>query len=192
MRGLLTVIHGATVLGAFSAVALIGNFINPLVLAATLFSRSLAAKIFAASGYDGLLRFVISGTLVIAVVLTAAVAALSTFGPWLLYAMFNSEYADRGTITAVSLGLCAQALIIPVEGAQMVMEQGRKLFNVSLMHFVLTIAAGVPLIWAFGASGVGITMAIRATAILTIQFTIFRRSIANRLPSAILTTGATT
>jgi hypothetical protein len=59
------------------------------------------------------------------------------------------------------------------------------------MHLVLTIATGIPLIWAFGASGVGITMTIRAVAILTIQFTIFRRSIANRLQPAILPTGVT-
>lgn len=192
MRGLLTGIHGAAALGAFSAVALIGNIINPIVLATTLFSRSLAAKIYAVSGYDGLLRFVVSGTAAIAIVLVAAVAGLSAIGPWFLYAMFNSEYADRATITAVSFGLCAQALTIPVEGAQMVMEEGRKLFNVSVMQFILTIIAGVPLIWALGASGVGITMAIRAVAILMIQFAIFRRSIANRMPSAILTTGATT
>lgn len=192
MRGLLTGIHGAAALGAFSAVALIGNIINPIVLATTLFSRSLAAKIYAASGVGGLLRFVILGTAAIAVMLVTAVVGLSAIGPWFLYVMFDSEYADRATITAVALGLCAQALVIPVEGAQMVMEQGRKLFNVSVMHFVLTIAAGLPLIWAFGASGVGITMAIRAVAILAIQFTIFRRSIANRLPPAILATGVTT
>jgi O-antigen/teichoic acid export membrane protein len=189
MRGLLTGFHGATELGVFSAAAVIGNIINPLVLAATLFSRSLAAKIFTESGIDGLLRFVITGTAAIAVVLIAAVAGLSTIGPWFLQVIFNAEYADRSVIAAVSLGLCAQALIIPVEGAQMVLEEGRKLFNVSVMHFVLSIAAGIPLIWAFGASGVGITMAIRAVAVLTIQFTIFRKSIAHRIPHTILATG---
>jgi O-antigen/teichoic acid export membrane protein len=191
MRGLLTGIHGATELGVFSAAAVIGNIINPLVLAATLFSRSLAAKIFADSGIDGLLRFVITGTAAIAVVLIAAVAGLSTIGPWFLQMMFSAVYADRSVIVAVSLGLCAQALIVPVEGAQMVMEQGRKLFNVSVMHFALSIAAGIPLIWTFGAAGVGITMAIRAVAVLTIQFTIFRRSITSRMPPAVLTTGVT-
>lgn len=191
MRGLLTGMHGATALGAFSAAALIGNIINPLVLAATLFSRSLAAKIFAASGIEGLFRFVIAGTLGIAVVLIAAVAGLSAIGPWFLQAMFNAEYADRGVVTAVSLGLCTQALVIPVEGAQMVMEEGRKLFNVSVIHFALSVAAGAPLIWAFDASGAGITMAIRGVAVLAIQLFIFRKSIANRLPIAILTTGVT-
>ncbi|HBJ34530.1 MAG TPA: hypothetical protein DDZ51_07150 [Planctomycetaceae bacterium] len=191
MRGILTGLHGATALGAFSAVALIGNIINPLVLAATLFTRSLAAKIFADSGIDGLLRFVIAGTVGIAIVLVAAVVALTAIGPWFLQMMFNAAYADRGTIAAVSLGLCAQALIIPVEGAQMVLEEGRRLFNVSVMHIFLTIAVGFPLIWAFGASGIGITMTIRAVAILAIQFNLFLKSIGNRIPSAILTTGVT-
>jgi O-antigen/teichoic acid export membrane protein len=108
-----------------------------------------------------------------------------------LQVMFRAVYADRSVVAAVSLGLCAQALIIPVEGAQMVMEQGRKLFNVSVMHLALSIAAGIPLIWTFGAAGVGITMAIRAVAVLTIQYSIFRKSITSRMPPAVLTTGVT-
>lgn len=192
MRGLLTGFHGATELGTFSAAAVIGNIVNPLVLAATMFSRSLAAKIFAASGVDGLLRFVIVGTIGIAIFVVLAVAGMSMIGPWFLQAIFNADYADRAVITSVSLGLCVQALIIPVEGSQMVMEEGRKLFNVSVTHLTLSIAVGIPLIWLLGASGVGITMALRTIAVLTIQLTIFRKSIANRLTPAVLTSGATT
>lgn len=189
MRGMLTGFHGAAALGAFSAAALIGNIINPIVLAATVFSRSLAAKIFNQSGTVGLSRFVMSATVTIAGLLAIAVAGLSAVGPLFLRVIFNAELADRSLVTAVAFGLCAQALTIPVEGAQMVMEQGRNLFKVSVISFALTIIAGLPLIWAWDGAGVGITMGVRAVAVLSLHLAVFRRAIADRLPRTLLATG---
>ncbi len=183
LRSLLVGFHGAKDLGTYSAAAAIGSLINPLVLAVMVFSRSWAAKVFAATGEPGLARFVAIGTAAAVVGVAIAVVALTTVGPWLLGRLFDVDDATAPLIAAVSLGWSAQAILIPVEGAQVVLEHGRNLFRVSLMQLILTALIGVPFVWAWGPIGVGLTLACRAGAALVYQWLQFHRSLdGNRRP----------
>lgn len=177
LRCLLAGFHGAKDLGAYSAAAAIGSFINPLVLAVMLFSRSWAAKVFAASGKTGLLRFVAIGTVAAIGGVLIAVASLSAIGPWLLNWLFDANYATASLVAAVSLGWCAQAILVPIEGAQMVLERGRDLYRVSLLQLILTALIGVPFVWFWGPIGVGLTLACRAGLVFIYQWLQFHRSL---------------
>ncbi len=178
LRGLLAWFHGIDEVGTFASAYLIVSLINPAVVAATTFSRTVAARLYASQGYAGLLRFSVQATVVAGALALIVAGLLALYGDMIVLALFNKPYADGKVIGAVSLGFCLQAVSIPVEASQLALEQGRNLFLVSVLRVVLVLTAGIPLVWWLGAAGIGWTIVFQSIAVLMVHWLFFtwRRS----------------
>ncbi|WP_145246837.1 MATE family efflux transporter [Aeoliella mucimassa] len=173
LRSLLTGFHGIEAMGTFGAAYTIVGLINPIVNAATIFCRSWAARVYAAMGLAGLRRFALIGTAVAAALALLATALLTLFGEQIVELLFKSNYASRYVMGAVTLGFCLQAVIVPVEAAQMALERGRELFVASFLRVAMVFVAGIPLVWWQGAAGIGWTTAVQSIAVLSVMWFYF-------------------
>ncbi|MGI9455116.1 MAG: lipopolysaccharide biosynthesis protein [Aeoliella sp.] len=177
LRTVLAWFHGIEAVGTFASAYLIVSLINPIVVAATSFSQSLAARVYAASGYAGLWQFSFRGTVAAGLLALLASGLLATFGEPIVLAIFGKPYANQLVVGAVSLGFCLQAVSIPVEASQLALEQGRRLFAVSILRVALVLSAGVPLVWWLGAAGIGWTIALQSVVVLVVHWFFFSSAI---------------
>ncbi|WP_442485579.1 lipopolysaccharide biosynthesis protein [Aeoliella sp. SH292] len=173
LRAMLAQYHGIREVGTFASAYLIVSLINPLFVAATTFSRSLAARVFAEQGRAGLVKFAWRGTAAAMVIALAATAAITLVGEQLVVLLFESEFASRYVIGAVTLGYCLQGVLIPIEAAQMALEQGRALFAVSILKMAVVLLPGIPLVWWQGAAGIGWTIAVQSVVALIVTWVLF-------------------
>jgi O-antigen/teichoic acid export membrane protein len=176
LRGLLTWFHGLDAMGSFASANTIVNLMNPLILAATTYSRALAAQTLAAQGRSGLRKFTFRGSLVAFTVACVGTLALAIWGEPIVELVFGSPYASGSLVLSLALGLAFQGVAIPVEAAQMALEQGRELFLISLLRLAITTLAGVPLVWLYGAAGIGLTLAVQGMVTLAANWMFYGRS----------------
>ena len=169
LRVLLAWFHGIEEVGTYQAAFLIVSLTNPLVLAATNFSRSLAARVLAVRGIDGLRSGALRATIPVAALALLLSGFLAAYGDQIVLWIFNKPYADKLVVGAVALGFCLQAVAIPVEAAQMALQRGRHLFVVSVLRLVVVVVCGVPLVWWQGAAGIGWTVALQSIAVLILH-----------------------
>jgi O-antigen/teichoic acid export membrane protein len=173
LRAMLAQYHGIREVGTFASAYLIVSLINPLFVAATTFSRSLAARVFAEQGRAGLVQFAWRGTAAALILALVATAGIALVGEQLVVLLFDSEFASRYVIGAVTLGYCMQGVLIPVEAAQMALEQGRALFAVSILKMAVVLLPGIPLVWWQGAAGIGWTIAVQSVVALVVTLVLF-------------------
>lgn len=173
LRGMLAVLHGTREMGTFAAANTVVNLFNPIILGATAYSRSLAARIYAVSGREGLLRLGLRGTLAAGALAFVASLALFGMGEPLLEWIFGTDYASAWVVGAVGLGFLLQAVAIPIESVQMALERGRELFAVSVLRVLITFAVGLPLVWWLGAAGIGLTLAVQGLMALVVHWRCF-------------------
>lgn len=175
LRAILTWFHGIDAVGTFASAYIIVSLINPVVVAATTFSRSLAARIYAQEGHPGLLRFSLLGTVAALVLALAVSGVLAVWGEQIVLLIFNKAYADGYVVGAVSLGFCLQAVVIPIDASQMALEKGRNLFVVSVLRVAVVFLAGIPLVWWQGAAGIGWTTALQSVLVVIVNWLFFLR-----------------
>jgi len=175
LRAMLTRFHGIDAVGTFASAYIIVSLINPVVVAATTFSRSLAARIYAKDGDHGLLRFSLLGTAAALVLALIVSGALAMWGEQIVLLIFRKAYADGYVVGAISLGFCLQAVAIPIEASQMALEKGRNLFAVSILRVAVVFVAGIPLVWWQGAAGIGWTTALQSVLVVVVHWIFFLR-----------------
>lgn len=175
LRTMLAWFHGVDAVGTFASAYIIVSLINPVVVAATTFSRSLAARIHASGGQQGLLRFSLLGTSVALMTALIVSGILAVWGDQIVLFIFDKPYADKYVVGAVSLGFCLQAVAIPIEASQMALEKGRNLFAVSVLRVAVVFVAGIPLVWLQGAAGIGWTTAIQSVLVVAVHWLFFVR-----------------
>ena len=175
LRSMLTSFHGIEAMGTYGAAYTFVGLINPVVVAATVFLRSWAARVYASSQLDGLKRFSLLSTLAAATLALLATALLTLFGEQVVQLLFKSNYASRYVVGAVTLGFCTQAVIIPVEAALMALERGRELFAASVLRVLVVLIAGIPLVWWQGAAGIGWTSALQSLIVLVYMWNCLAR-----------------
>lgn len=173
LRAMLAHYHGIQEVGTFASAYLMVSFINPFFVAATTFSRSMAARVFAQQGRGGLMQFAIRWTAVALVLALLATLAITAVGEWLVVLLFDADFASRYVIGAVTLGFCLQSVLIPIEAAQMALEQGRALFAVSILKMAVVLLPGIPLVWWQGAAGIGWTIAVQSLVALIVTWMLF-------------------
>ncbi|TWT67622.1 hypothetical protein Pla123a_41780 [Posidoniimonas polymericola] len=170
LRWMLVGIHGIDVLGVFSAAFAVVMLANPLILAMTSFARSWAARVRAADGTAGLLSHTVRLTFASVVLAVGAMVAMTWLGDKLIQAFFGAQFADPRLVMLLAAAICLQATSIPVDAALTALELGKKMSLASISQLAVTLVVGLPLVYLYGASGVGWTMLARSLPILLVSW----------------------
>ncbi len=175
-RWLVGSLHGLTELGQFSAAFSTVMFLNPIMLTVQNLARSIFANRLAAEGQVSLRKLAFQGTWHMAWIFGLLFAGLALGGGHLVQFIFGNEFGGLGGVVAwLCVGLYVQVLNFPVDAALSALRGGRAMLAASLVRLSLIIAAGVPLIAAYGSSGVGPALAIGSLAAGMLQWNLFLR-----------------
>jgi len=175
-RWLVGSLRGIEALGEFTAAQSIVLAINPFLLSIGNLSRATAADTIARGGFSDLRRLAIRGTLMMAIVAGSGLACLAVLGGPAVRLIFGPEYGGQSSVVAaLCLGMFAHSLLIPVDAVLTAMQRGRAMLVAASARMVMIVISGVPLIWWFGAVGVGYSIAIGCAAAAIVQWLAFAR-----------------
>lgn len=179
-RWLVGSIHGLAALGQFAAAQSIVLAINPLLLTVNNLAQALSANAFASGGRTELRRAALRGTLIILVAAGAAFACLAAIGGPLVEFVFGPKFAGLGgAVAAISLGMFAGSLQLPIDAAMVALRRGRAMVITAGVKLALALGAGAPFIAWYGLEGVGYAMAVSSFVAFAMQWCFFLQEHSN-------------
>jgi O-antigen/teichoic acid export membrane protein len=169
LRWLLVGAKGQQALGAFAGAFLIVSLVNPVLLAMTSFSRSVASLRLATGSHLTLTSATITSVRRLAFFSTIAFLFLHFFGDPFLVMVLGESYSNPGLVSLLAVAVCIEVVVVPAEASIVALEYGRLLSLIASARLVVSVVAGSLLIPSFGDWGLAASMLCRSLVVLIVH-----------------------
>lgn len=174
LRWLLIGAKGQEALGAFAGAFLIVSLVNPVLLAMTSFSRSVASLRLATGSHFALTSATITSIRRLAFFSVLAFIFLYYVGDSTLVMVLGESYSNPGLVSLLAVAVCIEVVTVPAEASIVALEYGRLLSLIASARLLVSIVAGFLLIPAFGDWGLAVSMLCRSMVVLIIYCFVLR------------------
>ncbi len=152
----LSLMHGTSAAGVYSAAQSIILLANPLVISFGNFFGPHAAHVYAAAGAAQLYQLVLRTSMVVTVCAGAFTGFLAIWGGDVLVFLFGDSYAGQGNlVTALMVGEICEMISLPTTMGLLALGRGNVVLAANVFRLLISGTVGLGMIYQFGPMGVG-------------------------------------